>query len=1299
MGIVYEAEQLSLGRRVALKVLPLHGLLSPAHIKRFQLEARAAAHLHHPNIVSVYDVGEANGIHYYAMQFIHGQGLDQVLEEVRRLRELEDGGRRVLTAGARASARDLSVPAALLSGAALRQAHEEAHQEGNADGGYAALAADRSASGTARAPPTAGDQWPERRHGSSSSLRLPGSDCASPVDTAAGYFRSVAEIGAQVADALAHAHAAGVIHRDIKPSNLLLDLEGTVWVTDFGLAKTEGDEALTQSGDVVGTLRYMGPERFKGWTDARSDVYSLGATLYELLTLRPAFVAGDRVSLIEKVLNTSPPQPRRLDPRVPRDIETIVLKAMQKEPAQRYGSAGDLAADLRRFSSRLPIVARRTPPLERIGLWFQRNPLVAGLTALITAVVFSAAVVASGLAFKLSAEKRAAVANLRQAYLGEAMARRSDPRPGRRHETLRVIDLASRIEPGLDLRNEAIAALALHDLHPIVKEWRVGARDDKTFLAFDAALSRLAYSDAGSIHIVRVADRAEIGALPFGWWMLFSAGGRYLASLAGSTLRVRDFEKGVDLVLEDVFHFDFAVADEHLLATVSASGTVQFLRLPEGKVLGSFSIGSPVRRIRLDPRGDRLAVSPEKDPHVQIRDVAGGNLVRRLAAPEEPYALAWEPRGRLLAAGSHLGVVRVWSPETGEELRQLHGHTADVVRAEFSGDGELLASFGYDKKTIIWDPWIGTRLLEYEGQLGRFSAHGASIGFGFEGSAAVFEVTRPALYRRLHGRLGAETRTLWRPVFDPREQWVAAVSGEDDGVHLWEAASGREVAFLPLINVYSASFVRGGAELITSGDLGIHAWPIRISPSRGGAHEIGPPRPLRREPAGMSAMLGDGERLVFVGGSRPRIIDLRSPDPPKERSFDFHLGLASISVSPDGRWIAGGAHHASGIPIWDTTEAAPGPVVKVLPAPWTSYPCFSPDGRWLVTSDGLEYRFYTVGTWEEAPGRRVPMHRVGEPPGSVAFSRDGLLLALMRSLTSVSLIEVQGGNEVASLEAPHEETITGLCFSPSGRFLAATTRRYFVHLWDLQAMRRELRSLRLDWDTPAASGLPPAPSAAPPTENPIRPFEIIVNLGDLEARIFAERGRLAESRMNLARALEDYEHVLALEADRRDVQIARAHLLRRLGSPADSIAAFEAALALDPDDPRVLDALAWTHVLAPAELRRPEHAVNLARRAVAKAPLNRTYLCTLGAAQVRAGRLEDAVATLEAALRGTDGPVPRDSISHLLLSLAKASLGRNAEAREHCERALRVRTGAADEDFESLLEEVRRLVAVPGVGE
>ena len=198
-------------------------------------------------------------------------------------------------------------------------------------------------------------------------------------------------IGIQVAEALEYANRQGILHRDVKPSNLLLDNHGNVWVADFGLAKTAEADDLTHTGDILGTIRYMAPERFSGQCDARSDVYSLGLTLYELVALKPAYEASDRHRLMERVLHEEPERMRKLAPGVPRDLETIIAKAIAHEPAARYASAAALAEDLRRFVEDRPIRARRVSPAERLARWCRRNKLLAGSFAAAAAGLLAAA--------------------------------------------------------------------------------------------------------------------------------------------------------------------------------------------------------------------------------------------------------------------------------------------------------------------------------------------------------------------------------------------------------------------------------------------------------------------------------------------------------------------------------------------------------------------------------------------------------------------------------------------------------------------------------------------------------------------------------------------------------------------------------------------------------------------------------------------------------------------------------------------------------------------------------------------
>jgi eukaryotic-like serine/threonine-protein kinase len=344
MGVVYEAEQISLGRHVALKVFPADKRTDPTYLERFRREAKAAARLQNPNIVPVFGVGEIEGVHYYAMQFIRGEGLDKILHDVRRLR---DGPKE------HKSGEDTAQPVSSESaaGSLLTGRFEQSPGE-EATTAYAA-------------EPTP-----------------PSSGTLSGAESEAEYCRSVARVGLQVAEALAYAHKQGILHRDIKPSNLLLDRQGTVWVTDFGLAKAEDADELTRTGDFVGTLRYMAPERFEGASLPQSDVYALGVTLYEMLTLRPAFGEGNRARLIQRILHEDPPAPRRLDSRIPRDLETVVLKAIAHDPGRRYATAEDLADDLGRFLADRPVRARRSWLPERMWRWCRRNPAVASLIAL-----------------------------------------------------------------------------------------------------------------------------------------------------------------------------------------------------------------------------------------------------------------------------------------------------------------------------------------------------------------------------------------------------------------------------------------------------------------------------------------------------------------------------------------------------------------------------------------------------------------------------------------------------------------------------------------------------------------------------------------------------------------------------------------------------------------------------------------------------------------------------------------------------------------------------------------------------
>ncbi len=342
MGIVYEAEQLSLQRKVALKILPMAALLDPRQIARFKNEAHTAGLLRHPNIVPIYSIGYENGLHYYAMQYIPGKSLDQWIREQQAVAPESDG--------------DLTE--------------------------------------TRRKAKPASQDW-----------------------------RRLVSWVIDIAEALHAAHETGVVHRDIKPSNLMLDDHGKIWVTDFGLARCQNQNSLTRPGDLVGTLRYMSPEQASGLSalhDGRTDIYSLGATLYELLALEPAIVGDDGPHLLRLIQENDVRPLCRIVSGLPRDLGTVIAKAMAGKRDDRYETATDFAADLRRVLAGEPTKARPATPLDLTTRWAvkHRRPVaVLAVACLISLIGF-----ASNTA-RLAAAKAASDANASRASANEKRAR------------------------------------------------------------------------------------------------------------------------------------------------------------------------------------------------------------------------------------------------------------------------------------------------------------------------------------------------------------------------------------------------------------------------------------------------------------------------------------------------------------------------------------------------------------------------------------------------------------------------------------------------------------------------------------------------------------------------------------------------------------------------------------------------------------------------------------------------------------------------------------------------------------
>ncbi len=433
MGVVYEAMQLSLGRRVALKVLPFAAALDPKQLQRFKNEAQAAAQLHHNNIVPVYAVGCERGVHFYAMQLIQGHSLSMLIRQMRALAGRDGDG----DAGSGTSA--------LVSNLALGRLVPDRP---------AVAGLSSSKSGAQRRRLSWRGWIDERTGGSLGQFHRPGVGG----ETLARGLEHSRDRGPDHASfqprpILPHRGQPGptgrrslgtrphgrVIHRDIKPANLLVDQQGNIWITDFGLAQFHAEVGLTRTGDMMGTLRYMSPEQAIGnrvVLDHRTDIYSLGVTLYELLTLEPVFAGSDRADLLRRIIEDEPRSMQAIEPSIPVELETIVLKALAKAPTERYATAQELADDLQRFLNDEPIRARRPTPLERMTKWARRHRGIVISAVLLLATATAGLAASTILIYQQEAETKAS-------YQREAAERA----PGRKRISARPARLST---PSLD---------------------------------------------------------------------------------------------------------------------------------------------------------------------------------------------------------------------------------------------------------------------------------------------------------------------------------------------------------------------------------------------------------------------------------------------------------------------------------------------------------------------------------------------------------------------------------------------------------------------------------------------------------------------------------------------------------------------------------------------------------------------------------------------------------------------------------------------------------------------------------
>ncbi len=944
MGIVFKARQVSLDRVLALKMVRAGRFATPDDLQRFRIEANAAAHLDHPNIVPIHEVGEHEGHHYFSMKLVDGGSL------------------------------------------------------------------------------------------------------SSHIGRYAGHPRAAAALVATVARAVHYAHQRGILHRDLKPANILLSArQGDPperWVplvADFGLAKrVEGTQVSgpTRSGSIVGTPGYMAPEQAGGTREEITtavDVHALGAILYELLTGRPPFRAETVLETLRLVREEEPPRPRAINPRIDRDLETIVLKCLEKAPSRRYASAEALADDLDRWLADRPILARPSSVPQRFAKWARRRPTLAALL-FVGAVAISASAVAIGglLAWNHESHRRHQVEKW---YVDS----------GRKQERMKDDDYFHRIlaaQQAMAVHDPDNARRLLEECSPAMRgwEWR--------------HLMRRLHSEVrvvqGHTPLVCASDFAPGGnespcradVLPGSVWGKSSNAPVSLRAIAAESEMRR--LRGLDGTA-----YGLALDREGIrLATAGAEGLVKVWNVVSGRMTHLIRAHSGwVVGVAFSPDGSRLATGGE-DGTVRIWDVRSdsgenGRMLQEFRGHDGAvFGVAFSRDGQQLASAGSDGTVRVWEPaRASQAVRVFRGHTGEVIGVAFHPDGAQVASGGADRLVRIWDLATGDERGSFHAETTQrinslaYHPDGRRLAIGgHDRSVAIWDV---AAHRRLIDYPGHSGPVLYVG-FSPGGERLASAS-QDATIKLWDPDSEpgmRQFRIAPATApggrpaspdepwpaecprwVGGVAFAPAGNELTAAGtEQAVAAWDAV-------GHVT---RLLRGGPGPMIALAysPDGHKVAAAGTDQTaRIWDL----PPGQTPItiaDHEEGFCSLAYRPDGQMLATGG----------------GEPLKVIQVPKGKWHPPEGDGR-------------TIRLWEPATGREL--RSLCGHVGSVyalAFSPEGTRLASAGFDRVIRIWDPDSGRVLATLEG-HSGAVFALAFSPDGLQLASAGFDRVIRIWDLASGR------------------------------------------------------------------------------------------------------------------------------------------------------------------------------------------------------------------------------------------------------
>ena len=706
----------------------------------------------------------------------------------------------------------------------------------------------------------------------------------------------------------------------------------------------------------------MSPEQAAGRGEQvgpATDIYALGAILYELVTGRPPFQGVTALETLQHVALEEPVPPSRLQPRLPRDLEVICLKCLQKQPLQRYATAIALADDLRRFLTDEPILARPTPRLVRLRRWCRRNPTLAGLGGLVALLV--ATIVVGSVTATINS--RQAADELRaEARVAEARAVRLSDRIGRREQSRALLSEAARLRPSPQVRDEAITGMALFDLPVAGLGPKLGA--DHWQIDFDAHLARFATSTrAGLIVVSRVADHVEICRLPEripNASLMLSPDGHYLAARSGpgESLSVWSLEGDAPQVVHrELCHGDYGIGafsfsrDSRLFAIGRPDGTVSVRSLPQGKLHRDWKFDAGTLHLEFHPQRSRIAVVCRDS--VQIRDYDSGRLLVRLDEAAGATWVAWHPEGKLLAtADADLGIT-LWEPDEFRRFRKLRGHDNNGIQLGFNASGTMLCSEAWDGVLRFWDPFDGNVLFssrtEFVAALRCAAGCDVWAGCTESGRIGFWRADEHEVYQRLSSNPSTAAERYVHLAISPQSPagkcLLAAATPQ--GVRFWDLGTRRPIGLLPAESVGRVQFDGTGA-LWTNSSAGIQRWPIQESNEENGTLVVGPAtRVLAGGTDGDLAATPDGSTVVFGGIVGAFVWYADHPESRTGAGRTIAKYPRYVAVSPDGLWAATGSHTETQVKIWD---ARTGSLVLELGLLGSRVE-FSPDGAWLSTTE------------------------------------------------------------------------------------------------------------------------------------------------------------------------------------------------------------------------------------------------------------------------------------------------------------------------------------------------------------